>query len=107
MCIRRSKRRNYKNNRGGREMSEFIISFELYTIIYIIILIPVLTFLIVLAYRTAKCVENWVLVKFNRRMVNENQKIIMENIKAGNELTKTQIKLRDELELTKKELAND
>ena len=88
-------------------MSEFIISFELYTIIYIIILIPILTFLMVLAYRTAKCVENWVLVKFNRRLVNENQKIIMENVKAGNELTKIQIKLRDELELTKKELNKD
>lgn len=85
-------------------MTEFVISFELYTILYIILLIPVLTFLIVLAYRTAKCVENWVLVKFNRRMVNENQKIIMENMKSGNELIKTQIKLRDELELTKKEL---
>lgn len=88
-------------------MSEFLVSFELYTIIYVIILIPVLTFLIILAYRAAKCVENWVLVKFNRRLVNENQKIIMENVKAGNELTKIQIKLRDELELTKKELNKD
>ena len=88
-------------------MSEFIISFELYTIIYIILLIPIMTFLIVLAYRTAKCVENWILIKFNRRMVNENQKIIMKNIKVGNELIKTQRKIRRELELTKKELTND
>ena len=88
-------------------MSEFIISFELYTIIYTVILIPVLTFLIVLAYKTAKCVENWILIKFNRRMVNENQKIIMKNIKVGNELIKTQRKIRRELELTKKELTND
>lgn len=88
-------------------MSEFLVSFELYTIIYVIILIPVLTFLIILAYRAAKCVENWVLVKFNRRLVNENQKIIMKNVEAGNELIKIQIKLRDELELTKKELNKD
>lgn len=88
-------------------MSEFIVSFELYTIIYTVILIPVLIFLIVLAYRTVKCVENWILIKFNRRLVNENQKIVMKNIKVGKELIETQRKIRRELELTKKELTND
>ena len=35
-------------------MTEFLVSFELWTILYILILVPSCTFLIVFAYRIAK-----------------------------------------------------
>ena len=85
-------------------MTEILISFELMTILYIIILVPVLVFLIVFAYRIAKCLEISLLERWNRRIVNENKKVILENIKSANELNDVQRELRKELELTKKEL---
>lgn len=85
-------------------MTEIIVSFELTTIFYIIILVPILTFLCVFAYRIGKSLEIELLEKWNRRIVRENKKVIMENIKTSNELIDTQIKLRKELELTKKEV---
>lgn len=84
-------------------MSEFIISFELYTIIYIIILIPILTFLIVLAYRCAKSVENYFLEKFNRRLVNENKEVVWENMKLSKELMSVQRELLQQQKELKKE----
>ena len=85
-------------------MTEFLISFDLLTICYIVILVPVLTFLIVFAYRIAKSLEIGLLERWNRRIVNQNKKVVMENIRVSNELIDTQIQLRKELELTKKEL---
>ena len=85
-------------------MTEILISFELMTILYIIILVPVLVFLIVFAYRIAKSLEIGLLERWNRRIVNENKKVILENIKTANELNDVQRELRRELELTKKEL---
>ena len=85
-------------------MSEILISFELMTILYIIILVPVLVFLIVFAYRIAKNLEIGLLERWNRRIVNENKKVILENIKSANELIDVQMELRRELELTKKEV---
>ena len=84
-------------------MTEILISFELMTILYIIILVPVLVFLIVFAYRIAKSLEIGLLERWNRRIVNENKKVILENIKSANELIDVQRELRRELELTKKE----
>ena len=88
-------------------MTEFLISFDLLTICYIVILVPVLTFLIVFAYRIAKSLEIGLLERWNRRIVKRNKRVIMDNIKASNELIDIQIQLRKELELTKKELGND
>ena len=85
-------------------MTEILISFELMTILYIIILVPVLVFLIIFAYRIAKNLEIGLLERWNRRIVNENKKVILENIKSANELIDVQMELRRELELTKKEL---
>lgn len=84
-------------------MTEILISFELMTILYIIILVPVLVFLIIFAYRIAKNLEIGLLERWNRRIVNENKKVILENIKSANELIDVQRELRKELELTKKE----
>jgi hypothetical protein len=83
-------------------MSEILISFELMTILYIVILVPVLVFLIVFAYRIAKSLEIGLLERWNRRIVNENKKVILENIKTANELIDVQRELRKELELGKK-----
>lgn len=88
-------------------MTEFLISFDLLTICYIVILVPVLTFLIVFAYRIAKSLEIGLLERWNRRIVNKNKEVIMENIRVANELIDTQNQLRKELEITKKELGND
>ena len=85
-------------------MTEILISFELMTILYIIILVPILVFLIVFAYRIAKSLEISLLERWNRRIVSENKKVILENIKSANELNDVQRELRKELELTKKEL---
>ena len=85
-------------------MTEFLVSFELWTILYILILVPSCTFLIVFAYRIAKSLEIGLLERWNRRIVNQNKKVIMENIRVSNELIDTQIQLRKELEMTKKEL---
>lgn len=85
-------------------MTEILISFELMTILYIIILVPVLVFLIVFAYRIAKSLEIGLLERWNRRIVKENKKVILDNIKTVNELNNVQRELRRELELTKKEL---
>jgi len=85
-------------------MTEILISFELMTILYIIILVPVLVFLIVFAYRIGKTLEIGLLLRWNRRMVNENKKVILDNIKTVNELNNVQRELRRELELTKHEL---
>lgn len=88
-------------------MTEILISFELMTILYIIILVPVFVFLIVFAYRIAKSLEIRLLERWNRRIVNENKKVILENIKSANELIDVQRELRRELELTKKELSEN
>lgn len=85
-------------------MTEFFVSFELWTILYILILVPSCVFLIVFAYRIAKSLEIGLLERWNRRIVNQNKKVIMENIRVSNELIDTQIQLRKELELTKKDL---
>lgn len=85
-------------------MTEFLVSFELLTILYILILVPSCTFLIVFAYRIAKSLEIGLLERWNRRIVNQNKKVIMENIRVSNELIDTQIQLRKELELSKKDL---
>ena len=85
-------------------MTEFFVSFELWTILYILILVPSCAFLIVFAYRIAKSLEIGLLERWNRRIVNQNKKVIMENIRVSNELIDTQIQLRKELELTKKDL---
>ena len=85
-------------------MTEFFVSFELWTILYILILVPLCTFLIVFAYRIAKSLEIGLLERWNRRIVNQNKKVIMDNIRVSNELIDTQIQLRKELEMTKKEL---
>ena len=81
-----------------------IVSFDLYTVFYVIILVPVLTFLCVFAYRIGKSLEIALLEKWNRRIVNKNKKVILENIKCSNELINIQEELRRELKLTKKEL---
>ena len=85
-------------------MTEILISFELMTILYIIILVPLLVFLSVFAYRIAKSLEIGLLERWNRRIVRENKKVILENIHTANELNNVQRELRRELELTKKEL---
>lgn len=61
-------------------MSEILISFELMTILYLIILIPTITFLTILAYRFAKLIENMLLVKWNNKLVKDNKKVLMEAI---------------------------
>lgn len=86
-------------------MTEILVSFELMTIVYTIVLVPVLVFLVVFAYRIAKSLEIGLLERWNRRIVNENKKVILENIKIANELINVQRELREELELTKKELS--
>ena len=85
-------------------MTEFLVSFELLTILYILILVPLCTFLIVFAYRIAKSLEIGLLERWNRRIVKRNKRVIMDNIKASNELIDIQIQLRKELEMTKKDL---
>ena len=85
-------------------MTEFLVSFELWTILYILILVPLCTFLIVFAYRIANSLAIGLLERWNRRIVNQNKKVIMENIRVSNELIDTQIQLRKELEMTKKDL---
>ena len=85
-------------------MSEILISFELITILQLIVFIPFVIFISVFAYRIAKMLEIGILEKWNRRIVNENKKTILENIKASNELINLQRELQEELELTKKEL---
>ena len=83
-------------------MSEILISFELMTILYLIILIPTITFLTILAYRIAKLIENMLLVKWNNKLINDNKKVLMEAIQTANELIETQKKVKNELELNKK-----
>lgn len=85
-------------------MSEILISFELITILQLIVFIPFVIFISVFAYRIAKCLEIGLLERWNRRIVNENKKAILDNIKTANELNDVQRELRKELELTKKEL---
>ena len=85
-------------------MTEFLVSFELWTILYILILVPLCIFLIVFAYRIAKSLEIGLLERWNRRIVNQNKKVIMENIQASNELIDMQRQLREELELTKNKI---
>lgn len=84
-------------------MSEILISFELITILQLIVFIPFVIFISVFAYRIAKSLEIGLLERWNRRIVNENKKVILENIKSANELNDVQRELRRELELTKKE----
>lgn len=81
-----------------------IISFDINTFIYIIILIPVATYLIRIAYWCAEATLSYIRNHFNKRMVNENKRVVRENIKATNELISIQRDLRRELELTKMEL---
>lgn len=84
-------------------MSEFIISFELYTILEIIVFVPLLFFLIVLAYRGAKSIENYFLEKFNRKLVNENKEVVWENMKLSRELISVQRELLQQQKELKKE----
>lgn len=81
-----------------------IVSFDLYTVFYVIIFVPVLTFLCVFAYRIAKSLEIALLEKWNRRIVNKNKKVLLENIECSRELINIQKELKRELKLTKKEL---
>lgn len=81
-----------------------IISFDINTLIYIIILIPTATFLIKIAYWFAESTLTYINNYFSKRVVNENKQVILENIKATNELMSVQRKYRRELELTKNEL---
>ena len=84
-------------------MSEILISFELITILQLIVFIPFVIFISVFAYRIAKSLEIGLLERWNRRIVSENKKVILDNIKSDNELNDVQRELRKELELTKKE----
>ena len=88
-------------------MSEFIVAFELITVVYILVLVPVLVFLIVLAYRFAEKLWEAISEKSNRAIVNRNRQVIMDNIRASRELINVQEELRRELELTKKALEED
>ena len=86
------------------EVQDMIISFDLNTIIYIIIIIPIATYLIRIAYWLAESTLDYLRLKKNRKLVNENQKILWENIKTANELINVQKELMCELEVVKEEL---
>ena len=47
-------------------MTEILVSFELITVVYIIILVPALVFLGVFAYRIGKSLEIALLERWNR-----------------------------------------
>ena len=87
-------------------MTEFIVSFELYTLLQIIILVPVLFYLLKLAYWLADITIDQLRFSRNKRLVNANKKIIRENMESANELIKVQRELRDEFEKSK-EMLND
>ena len=81
-----------------------IIAFELYTIVELIILVPLLTFLIVFAYRIGKTLEIAIVEKYNRKIVNKNKEVIWENIKLSRELYSVQKDLLETQRKLKKEL---
>ena len=85
-------------------MTEFIVSFELYTLLQIIILVPVLFYLLKLAYWLADITIDQLRFSRNKRLVNANKKIIRENMESANELIKVQRELRDEFEKSKEEI---
>ena len=85
-------------------MTEVLISFELMTIIYIIILIPLLVFLIRLGHWFAGITIDRLRLSRNRKLIKDNRKILRENMDTANELIIIQRELRHELEKTKKEL---
>lgn len=88
-------------------MTEILVSFELITIAYIIILVPSLIFLGVFAYRIGKSLEIALLERWNRRIVKKNKQVILENIEVANELRSVQQELlQQQLEL-KKEYSED
>ena len=83
-------------------MTEILISFELTTIFYIIILVPTLIFLGVFAYRIGKSLEIALLERWNRRIVKRNRQVILDNIEVANELRTVQKELlQQQLELKK------
>lgn len=84
-----------------------IISFELYTIVYIIILIPVVLFLMRLAWWFADITVSYLRVKTQRKLVEENQQILRDNMREANKLIQVQRDLREELELTEKGIKNE
>lgn len=74
-------------------MSEFIISFELATILYVIGLVPLLTFLIVFAYRYAEYFTDKKIVRklnksleINKELISQNNRLLHENLKLRNEI---------------------
>lgn len=71
-------------------MSEIIVAFELTTIAYLIILVPLLIFLGVFAYRIGKSLEIGLLERWNRRAVKRNKQVILDNIHVANELRRVQ-----------------
>lgn len=87
-------------------MSEFIVSFELYTLLQIIILVPVLFYLLKLAYWLADITIDQLRFSRNKELVNTNKKLIRENMESANELIKVQRELREEFEKSK-EMLND
>lgn len=87
-------------------MTEFIVSFELYTLLQIIILVPVLFYLLKLAYWLADITIDQLRFSRNKRLVNANKKIIRENMESANELIKVQRELREGFEKSK-EMLND
>ena len=82
-------------------MTEFIVSFELYTLLQIIILVPVLFYLLKLAYWLSDITIDQLRFSRNKRLVNANKKLIWENMESANELIKVQRELRDEFEKSK------
>lgn len=88
-------------------MTEILVSFELITIAYIIVLVPTLIFLGVFAYRIAKSLEIGLLERWNRRVVKRNKQVILDNIKVAGELRRVQADLLQQQLQLKKEYDGD
>ena len=88
-------------------MTEILISFELITIIYIIVLVPLLIFLGVFAYRIGKSLEIGLLERWNRRIVKRNRQVILDNIEVAGELRRVQEDLLQQQLQLKKEYTGD
>lgn len=80
---------------SGGNLTEFVVAFELVTIVYLIILIPLLTFLIFFAYRYATYfADTRIINKLNesmelsRLLILKNNRLLRENLQLREKMNK-------------------
>lgn len=74
-------------------MTEFIVSFELITLLYLILLIPLMVFLVTMAYRLAEySTQRFLLRRLNKAM-KENNSLIFDN----NQLLRSNLNNREKI----------